>query len=42
MALPLSRRAALFALGSTVLLGSCTIASDGKNTPTAHRPPRGR
>ena len=33
MALPLSRRAALFALGSTVLLGSCTIASDGKNTP---------
>ena len=32
MALPLSRRAALFALGSTVLLGSCTIASDGKNT----------
>ena len=33
MALPLSRRAALFALGSTVLLGSCTIASDGNNTP---------
>ena len=33
MALPLSRRAALFALGSTVLLGSCTITSDGKNTP---------
>ena len=33
MALPLSRRAALFALGSTVLLGSCTIASDGKNAP---------
>lgn len=33
MALPLSRRAALFALGSTFLLGSCTIASDGKNTP---------
>ena len=33
MALPLSRRAALFALGSTVLIGSCTIASDGKNTP---------
>ena len=33
MSLPLSRRAALFALGSTVLLGSCTIASDGKNTP---------
>ena len=33
MALPLSRRAALFALGSTVLLGSCTIASNGKNTP---------
>lgn len=35
MALPLSRRAALFALGSTVLLGSCTIASDGKNTPNS-------
>lgn len=33
MALPLSRRAALVALGSTVLLSSCTIASDGKNTP---------
>lgn len=33
MTLPLSRRAALVALGSTVLLGSCTIASDGKNTP---------
>lgn len=33
MALPLSRRAALVALGSTVLLSACTIASDGKNTP---------
>ena len=35
MALPLSRRTALVALGSTVLLGSCTIASDGKNTPNS-------
>lgn len=33
MALPLSRRAALAALGSTVLLSACTIASDGKNVP---------
>ena len=33
MALPLSRRAALVALGSTVLLSACTIASDGKNAP---------
>ena len=33
MALPLSRRTALVALGSTVLLSACTIANDGKNTP---------
>lgn len=33
MALPLSRRATLAALGSTVLLSACTIASDGKNVP---------
>ena len=33
MTLPLSRRAALAALGSTVLLSACTIASDGKNVP---------
>ena len=33
MALPLSRRATLAALGSTVLLSACTIASDGKNAP---------
>lgn len=33
MAIPLSRRATLAALGSTVLLSACTIASDGKNVP---------
>ena len=33
MTLPLSRRATLAALGSTVLLSACTIASDGKNVP---------
>ena len=33
MAIPLSRRATLAALGSTVLLSACTITSDRKNVP---------